>query len=265
MTYRWLALSAAVIAGSLVIACGGSSKKIDASPTVAGGGSTPAAGTTVSAAVTAETTTNGGGGAGDAEIRAVADKFAKSTFNATYKATGSEADSFAGGTLTLVKDGDKKFRFDVTTKQDGKDVSIIFIQTDATSAFCLKDAGELGALLGIEAGKGVCFKTSQNDASNPVGNLQELFKDVENVNVTVLEKTSRKIAGQDGMCYRTKDNDKGDISTACFTKEGVMLYVKTEGDAPSEIEAQTVSTKVSDDDFTLPYEERELPGGLGGQ
>ena len=33
-----------------------------------------------------------------------------------------------------------------------------------------------------------------------------------------------------------------------------MLYVKTEGDSASEIEAQTVSSDVNDSDFTLPYE-----------
>ena len=37
--------------------------------------------------------------------------------------------------------------------------------------------------------------------------------DVENINVTVLEKTTRKIAGQDGTCYKTKDNDDGTLST----------------------------------------------------
>lgn len=260
MICRWLAPAGAMIAAALVIACGGGSGTNDASSTAAGAGSSPAA-KTASGAATADVATAGAGSA-DPEIRAVADRFAKSTFNATYKAAGSEADSFADGRLTLVKDGDKKFRFDVTTRQDGQDVSIIFIQTDVTSAFCLKDAAELGALLGIEPGQGVCFKTSQGDASNPVGNIQDLFKDIENVNVTLLEKTSRSIAGQDGTCYRTKDNDTGDLSTACFSKEGVMLYVKTEGSSPSEIEAQTVSMEVSDDDFTLPYEERELPGGL---
>ncbi len=256
MSYRWLALAGVVGAGSLIMACG--SSKNDANPTAA-------AGTTARPARTAAATPSGGGGDADPEIRAVADKFAKSTFNATYKATGSEADSLAGGTLILVKDGESKFRFDVTTKQDGQDVAIIFIQTGDTSAFCLKDVGELGGLLGIEPGEGVCFKTSQDDASNPVGSVRDLFSDFDNVNVTVLEKTARTIAGQEGTCYRTKDNDNGDISTGCFTKDGVMLYVKSEGDSPSEIEAQTVSGNVSDDDFTLPYEERELPGVLGGQ
>jgi hypothetical protein len=255
--FRLMAVAGLVIAGSLIFACGGGSKTKDASPTSGSGDASPAAGKTAATA--------SGGGSADPELLAVEDKFAKSTFTATYKATGAEADVLAGGTLSLVKDGDTKFRFDVTTQQDGKDVSIIFIQSGDTSAFCLKDAAELGALLGIEPGKGVCFKTAQSDPNNPVGSLQDLFKGVASADVTLIEKSKRTVAGQDGTCYKTKDNASGDVSTSCFTNDGVMLYVKTEGASPSEIEAQTVSTAVNADDFTLPYEERELPGGLGGQ
>jgi hypothetical protein len=269
MAVRWLPFTGAVIACALIVACGGDSKKDDASPTAgASGGSTAAAGTTARAGATAAPTTDSGGGGGgepNEEIRDVASKFADSTFSATYKATGTDPDAGTGGTLALVKDGNTKFRFDVTTQQDGEDVAVVFIQTEENSAFCLKDAGEFGALVGIEPGEGVCFKTSEGDATNPVGNIKELFSDIENVNVTVLEKTSRKIAGEDGTCYRTKDNETADLSTVCFSDDGVLLYVKSEGDAPSEIEAQTVSSDVDDGDFTLPYEERELPGGLGGQ
>ena len=267
---RWFALAAVLMAGSLAVAaCGGSSKKTDKTPTAAAekpsGDSTPASGKTSASGKTAEATKSGSSSGGDSEVKAIGKKFAQSTFHATYKITGSGADEFSDGKLTLLKDGETKFRFDLTATQDGKDMSIIFIEADDVSAFCLKDAGEFGALLGIEGGKGVCFKTGSDDKNNPVGSLRDSLKDFENADVTLIEKSSKKVAGQDGQCFKTKDNETEEISTACFNKDGVILYVQTEGDSASEIEAQTVSKSVSDDDFKLPYEERELPGGLGGQ
>ena len=269
---RWFALTTVLVVGSLAVAaCGGSSKKTDKTPTAApektSGASTPTSGKTSASGKTAEATKSSSSSSSgdDSEVKAIGRKFAQSTFNATYKITGSGADEFSDGKLTLLKDGETKFRFDLTANQDGKDMAITFIEADGVSAFCLKDAGEFGALLGIEDGKGVCFKTGSNDASNPVGSLRDSLKDFENADVTVIEKSSKKVAGQDGQCFKTKDNETSEISTTCFNKDGVILYVQTEGDSASEIEAQTVSKKVSDDDFKLPYEERELPGGLGGE
>lgn len=260
---RWFALAAVFLTGSLAVtACGGSGKKTDKTPTAAAGKASGDA--TATSGKAAEATQSGSSSGDDSEVKAIGKKFAQSTFNATYKITGSGADQFSDGKLTLLKDGDTKFRFDLTANQDGKDMTITFIEADDVSAFCLKDAGEFGALLGIEDGKGVCFKTGSTDASNPVGSLRDSLKDFENADVTVIEKSSKKVAGQDGRCFKTKDNQTSEISTTCFNKDGVILYVQTEGDAASEIEAQSVSKSVSADDFKLPYEERELPGGLGG-
>ena len=263
---RWLMLAAVTIAVSTaMIACSGSSKKNDATPMSTGGAaSTPGAGGTAASGKTAQATTSGGGGATDPEIQAIGKKFTQSTFNATYKATGSDTSQFSDGKLLLEKDGDKKFRLEVTTKQDGVDTAIIFIESTDTQAFCLKDAGELGALLGLEAGKGVCFPTSSKDANNPIGGLRDSLNDFANANVSLIEKSSRTIAGQNGKCYKTKDNDTSEITTTCFNGDGVLLYVKTEGDNASELEAQSVVGSVNADDFTLPYEVKELPGGLGG-
>lgn len=258
---RWVTLGAVLVAGAIAVAaCGGSSKKNDKTP----GASTPASGSTAAAGKTAGTTQTSGGGSTDPELRALGKKFTQSTFNATYKVSGADAAQFSDGILKLVKDGDKKFRMEVNAKQDGVDTTIIFIESDAVQAFCLKDAGALGALLGIEAGKGVCFPSSPSDKNNPVGSLRDSLTDFENANVTLLEKSTKKVAGQDGKCYKTKDNDTSEIATTCFNADGVILYTKTEGDSGSEIEAQDVSGKVSADDFKLPYEIKELPGSLGG-
>ena len=262
---RWLALAAVVIAGSMAMTGCSSSKKGDKTPAATGAASTPGAGGTAASGKTAQATASGGSGATtDPEIQAIGKKFTQSTFNATYKVTGSETSQFSDGKLVLEKDGDKKFRLEVTTKQDGVDTAIIFIESADTQAFCLKDAGELGALLGLEAGKGVCFPTSSKDSSNPIGGLRDSLNDFANANVTLIEKSSRTIAGQDGKCYKTKDNDTSEIATTCFNGDGVLLYVKTEGDNASELEAQSVAKSVNADDFTLPYEVKDLPGGPGG-
>ncbi len=256
---RWMMLAAVLSAGAIVAACGGSSKKASTTP-----GASAAAGGSTGAAATAAATTPGSGGAVDPELRALGVKFTKSTFNATYKVTGANAAQFSDGLLKLEKDGDKKFRMDVNTTQDGVDTTIIFIESDAVQAFCLKDAGALGAVLGLEAGKGVCFPSKSGDPNNPVGSLRDSLKDFENANVVLLEKSTKKVAGQDGQCYKTKDNTTAEISTTCFNGDGVILYLKTEGDAGSEIVAQSVSGSVNADDFKLPYEEKSLPGNLGG-
>jgi hypothetical protein len=267
---RWFALAAVLIAGSLAVAaCGSSSKKTDKTPTAAAEGSTastPSPGKTAASGATPGATSGAGGSSsgGDPEVKAMGKKFGQSTFNATYNLTESGSDQSSGGTLTMTKDGETKFRLDLSTTQDGKETAIIFIEADDVSAFCLKDAAEFGALLGIESGQGVCFKTSATDPNNPVGSLRDSLKEFENADVTLIEKSSKNVAGQDGQCFKTKDNTTSEISTTCFNKDGVILYVNTEGDNTSVIEAQTVSGSVSADDFKLPYEERELPAGLGG-
>jgi hypothetical protein len=165
--------------------------------------------------------------------------------------------------MQMFKDGDKRFRFDITALEDGQEIALLFIENGDTSAFCLKDAGELGQLLGIEPGKGVCFKSDPNDPNNPAGSLSSTFADIENDDSTVLETSTRKVAGRDGKCFRLKDNKTEEISTPCFSSDGDLLYVQTEGADASEIEATDITNSVSGGDFDLPYEVRDFPG-LGG-
>jgi hypothetical protein len=252
-----------VVAAAALIACnsGGNSTST--------GGASPAAtasGATTTAA-TQEATgagSNAGSGGSSNELNALAKKFAAATFHATYKATSSGSDAFANGQMVLIKDGDKRLRFEATVSQDGQDMQVIFIATDTVSAFCLKDAGQFGALLGIEPGKGVCFKSDPNDQNNPVGSISSLFSDLENMDVTVLDKSSRQVAGKDATCYKTRDNKTSDVSTDCFTKDGVLMYSQSEGSSGFEMEATDVSGSVSGSDFDLPYEVRDLPASSGG-
>lgn len=251
-----------VLAASIcVAACGGGSSD-DKTPNTPPD-STPAAGTTRASGATTGATSSAGGDSVDPELRAIGEKFARSTFKATYRT--SESDSDGLGDLTLEKDGDAKFRFEITTNQDGEEVSSVFIETPDVSAFCLKQAGELGALVGVDLDEGVCFNNPADDATSEGGGLRDLFASARNPNARLLEKSKRTIAGQDGTCYRTQDNDDGVISTVCFTGDGVLLYIMDEGDPGSEVEARTVSSSVSDSDFELPYELKVFPGADLGE
>jgi hypothetical protein len=255
---RWLVILAAAALAAVAAGCSGGNSK-DKTSTAGSADASPAKGTPAAASTTK--TSSGGGSSSD--VTAITKKFAASTFQASYKVTGGGAD-VSGGTMQLFKDGQKRFRFDITATQNGQQMSIVFIQKDDTSAFCLKDAGELGPLLGVDAGKGICFKATPGDANNPVANLSTMFSDIENADVKVLETSSRKVAGRDASCFRTEDNTTKDISTICFGSDGAMLYVKTEGTDANEIEATDVKSSVKAADFDLPYEVRDFPsiGGL---
>jgi hypothetical protein len=272
-TVMTIALATGLLAATMAFAAcggGGDSKK---TPTTApakteasGGKSTPAAGKTASdatAAPTKSSSSSGSGGDTD-DLKAIAEKFANSTFTADYKVTGATAsDGFTNGTMKIIKKGKDKFRFEITGTQDGQDVSVIFIETPDLSAYCLKNAGELGALLGVADGEGVCFK-SEDETTNPVGSLSDSLKDFENQDVTVLDTSDRTIAGEDGTCYKVQDNETQEITTSCFNDDGAMLFSETEGDDSGAIEATSVDSSVSDSDFDAPYEVKDAPGLLGG-
>ena len=266
-----LLLSALAAVAVVIAACGGggssdkketpaAATKTDSSTATGGNKSTPLAGKTPEATKASGGSTSSGG---NDELKAIAKKFSESTFDASYTVTGGSAETALNGQMKLIKDGKDKFRFDVSTKQDGQDVEIIFIETKELSAFCLKNSGELGALLGIADGDGVCFK-SDSTSENPVGSLADSLKDFENADVTLLEKSKKTVAGQEGSCYKTKDNQTDEIQTSCFNKDGVVLYVQTEGADPSTLEATAVSKSVSSSAFDAPYEVKDAPGFLGG-
>lgn len=242
----------------VLAACGGGGNKT-ATATLGAGASKDSTPASPPRATPSESATGGG----DPELKAVAARFAASTFKAKYTATGggSADDTTQITEIRLTKDGDKKFRFDVKGTQDGKEVSIISIETGDISAFCLKNAGDLGALLGISADQGVCFKNDVAAGVNPIGGLADSLRDFESSNVTLLEKSAKTIAGQEGSCYKTRDNTSGDVSLACFSKDGALLSSDTGGTDASTIVATEITGGVTADDFTLPYEVKDLPGG----
>jgi len=270
IAFRSALIAAAAVTGALALAAcssgGGSSK--DKTPA---SGATQAAGksgaTSAPAKATAATSDSGSGdsGSGADKLRAITRKFTASTFKGTYNltASGTSPDALQSGTMVLYKDGDKRVRFEMTAKQDGQDVHVLYIEKDGAKYICFDDAGVLGALIGVEAGKGACINSTSNDL-NPASSIGGTFADLETADLTVLEQSKRTVAGKQGECYRTKDNKTGDIETACFSSDGALLYSKTEGDNASEMEATEMSGSVSGSDFDPPYEVKDVPGvGVG--
>lgn len=258
------AFAALIIAAA---SCGGGGATNDRTPasTVEQAGSTPSGAATSPGAATSTATRDGASGGGSDDIKAVAKKFSESTFRANYRLTSTTTPDggIGDGQMVLYKQGEQRFRFDVKTTQDGKDISVIFIQNDNNkSLFCLGDAGELGALFGIESGQGVCVNSDTSEA-NPVGSISETFADLASENISVLETSKRTIVGREADCFRAKDDRTAAINTICFSGDGALLYAKGEGSDMSEIEATDVSAEVNDIDFNAPYEIKDIPG-LGG-
>lgn len=250
MRMRGWWISAAAI--TVIVLAGGCSSSSSKDKTPAGAPS-----------AAAPSSSNRVGGEGVPDIKDITAKFANVSFQANYKVTGSGTEG-GGGEMQLFKQGRDRLRFDITATQNGQPMSVMVIQKDGTSAFCLRDAGELAPLLGVDAGKGVCFKSNPDDSNNPLGNLSTTFSDIENADVTVLDTSTRTVAGRDASCYHAKDNTSGDVSTVCFAGDGALLYMQTEGADANTIEATDVKSSVDGNSFDLPFEVKDFPG-VGSQ
>lgn len=188
------------------------------------------------------------------ELVALAERFAASSFRGEYTVTGlADSAEFQDARLVIYKDGADKVRFDLSATQDGEPTELLFFETAEMSAFCLRNAGEFGLLLGINEGDGVCFN---DEAGGGAGDYSEIIQDIEQGDGEILERSQRQIAGQQADCYQVSDA-QGSISDVCFSAEGYLLAT-TEADG-SGLEATSVSGSVSEGDFTLPYEVREFP------
>jgi len=199
-----------------------------------------------------------GGAAGNEgdtqDLAAIAAAFAEATFRGEYELTGSADDEeLTNARLVIYKDRAERLRFDLSAEQDGEETELLFIETAEASAFCLRNAGEFGLLLGIGEGDGVCFN---DDPSGGAGDYSEIIEDIESGEGEILERSEREVAGHDADCYRIRDAE-GSVSDVCFSEEGYLLAT-TEADG-SGLEATSIGGNVSDGDFELPYEVREFP------
>ncbi|MEX0749997.1 MAG: hypothetical protein WD359_04235 [Dehalococcoidia bacterium] len=204
----------------------------------------------------------GGGDEGDTrDLAAIARRFNETAFRGEYDLTGSVDESeFTNAKLVIYKDGVDRLRFDLSAEEDGEATEVIFIQTPEISAFCLRNAGEFGLLLGVAEDEGVCFNDDPSGGGG-AGDYSEIIEQIESGEGEIVERSEREIAGEDGDCYRIRDAE-GNVSDACFSGDGYLLAVnETDG---SGLEATSVSGTVDDGDFDPPYELRDLPD-FGGE
>jgi hypothetical protein len=245
---RWLvALIVVAIVGATMAACSGGGNK-DKTPAASG---TPGT----------ESTASGGGKNADAqELDALAEKFTKTSFKANYTLSSTSSEQPLDGTLVLYKDGADRFRFDITSQQDGQTTALTLIDANNQSVFCLQDAGDLAPILGVDQGKGVCIKNDPTDSAGGLGDILQNFKDLGSSDTTVTSKTTRTIAGQEAHCYEYEMKDSTDKNETCFSADGIPLYDKSVSDSDTTtMEATQLEGSVQTTDFNIPYEIKDLP------
>jgi len=250
----------------VIAGCGGGGSSNDKTPAA----TAPANSTAAAGATSAATTEAASSSGTNDELKSILNKFVASTFKGSYTISGgSDAQAITDGKLVMYKDGTSRFRFDISGTQAGQSISMTLIDNNGKTLICLNDAGDLGAVLGVAAGNGVCFNADPKDAaSNPASSLTQSLTDLENGDVTLVSKSTRKIIGRDATCYVTKSASATGTEEECFSGDGVVLFSST-GDAGSTIEATDVGGSVGDADFNPPYDVHDLPttGGplSGGQ
>lgn len=256
MLTRWLVVPAAIALLAFgAVACGGGNDNKD-------NNDSNGAGPTSEATTPSDSGNNGDNGNGGSGLSDIASKFESSSFRATYNFSSSGEESLQGE-MVLYKDGKDRFRFDVNDMQSDQG-SLSFIETSDQTLLCLSDPAELGQLLGLDEGQGVCLQTDAGNVGDPVtAGLSGIFADIEDVDQSVVDTSERTIAGQDAKCYTANAN--AGTEQYCFGDNGVLLYFKSEGPGNEsvEMEAQSFNSDVNSDAFDPPYEVREFPG-IGG-
>ncbi|MCX8196981.1 MAG: hypothetical protein N3G80_01555 [Candidatus Micrarchaeota archaeon] len=121
---------------------------------------------------------------------------------------------------------------------------------------------EIHACVKIEGFGFDCIKMpAQEKAATPTSPIEfasELEKNVMKYEVSALPP--RNIAGAETFCFEAKSEELKKIMQYCYSKEGVLLYTRASGgEVETEITALKYWLEVSEEDFTIPAKEKELP------
>ena len=104
----------------------------------------------------------------------------------------------------------------------------------------------------------MCIMTDSGEAKQSSLTGEETIE--ENINSYDLQMlASRTIAGAQAKCYRISGGSSS--SDICYSKEGVMLYLKTSN---AEMTATDYSTNVPDSYFILPAQPQSMPAYNAG-
>lgn len=229
----WIIAPAMIVVSMAAAACGGDGGGSDATATIAAT-SAPAS-----------------------AIQQAAQRFDAATYRAEYVLTGEPGDQFTNGTLVWYKDGADRLRVDVTSLQDGEEITLIFVQSPDENGFCFEQAGELGPVLGVAPDAGVCFESDGDEST--AGDLTADLTSIGALDgVEVVAERQQMVAGILSDCFQTRGPDDAQ-NDLCISDDGVLLYRKAADG--STFEATSVDRDVDDGIFALPFEVREPPGG----
>ncbi len=146
-------------------------------------------------------------------------------------------------------------RFELSSTEGVVQFRTIVINSGGKSYLCFSSGGEEN-----------CLETSaeltgaQTATFDPIFDIsRELAEEAENVDI--IDRSERRIAGVDASCFKVRSDISGlGDGEVCFSAEGILLLLRSElNNVGSTIEATSVSTDVTDEDFELPYELFELP------
>ncbi len=146
-------------------------------------------------------------------------------------------------------------RFELSSTEGAAQFRTIIISSGGKTHLCFSNGGEES-----------CLETSAEEAEvgtapfDPIFDIsRELAEEAEGVDI--IDRSQRRIAGVDASCFMVRSAlpALGD-GEVCFSAEGILLLLRSELDnVSSTIEATSVSTDVTDEDFELPYELFMLP------
>lgn len=172
----------------------------------------------------------------------------------TYKVT-SDVDGQVFEQDWVVVQRPPDSRFELSSTEGVVQFRSIIISSGGKTHLCFSSGGEESCLV-ASAEEAVVGKAP----FDPIFDIsRELAEEAEDVDI--IDRSQRRIAGVDASCFKVRS----DISAlgdgeVCFSAEGILLLLQSELDnVGSTIEATSVSTDVTDEDFELPYELFELP------
>jgi hypothetical protein len=249
----------ALLAASLVVACGGddddsgsTSTSTAATATTARSEGTPAASATTAAKGSATPTSGPGGGqvsgSGADALRTLARSARDRTYQASYEFEGPVSDESQSGkgTFVILNKPPKAGMVFNSTRPDGTKEQFLTFSDETSSFFCSKKGDEGGQCIKLKAGQG-----------NPLLDSFALKKIVDNVSdgeaAKVTEAKDQSIGGKDSKCFQVEDSlARG---TACFAKDSgvVTLYeAKTEAGNTVRLKATKVSDSTDDNLLRVP-------------
>lgn len=203
----------------------------------------------------------GGTGGDTGELQDIAGSLEGATFKVTLALSGDAAAELGDGEMVWYQKP-PKMRLDIRARAEGEELAFSVINTPDASYVCTSFPGAGGS----------CFAGEGDTADNPFAGItdivQGLDEEITAGNVTVRQRTERKIAGIDAICWEIETSEGS--SNFCASESGIPLLMEiTSSEGTFRLEATDVSEDVSDSDFEPPYEVTEglpfgLPEGDGG-